>query len=117
MRFSIARVREHCRRRGESLSEMLRRAGVSRNAFYSLARRGSLLPGSLLRVGEALETQPENLVEAEDSKVDSMRRLLAKAEAIAKQNPGADFDTIRHVLLLLRKDPLERLRRALVRAR
>ena len=43
--------------------------------------------------------------------------LLAQVTAIVRANPGADPDTVRHTLVLLRLDPLERLNRSLRRGR
>jgi hypothetical protein len=55
---------------------------------------------------------------------DGARQALAAAEALLREvtrvlerNPELDADTARHVLALLRLDPLTRLNRSLVRGR
>jgi transcriptional regulator with XRE-family HTH domain len=50
MRFSAKRIREFAATRGLSLSAILREAGVSRTAYYSLARRTSAFPRSASRL-------------------------------------------------------------------
>ncbi len=48
---------------------------------------------------------------------DEIRRLLEEHAAIMRRNPQADPENIRHVLLLLRLDPLSRLNLSLTRGR
>jgi hypothetical protein len=42
---------------------------------------------------------------------------MAEVNRIVKRHPGVDPDNIRHTLLLLDEEPIERLRRALQRGR
>ena len=106
-----------CRERGDTLTGLLARAGVSRNAFYSLARRKSVFPRSLDAVSARLGVVPGELLTADDRGTEEMKSLVAESEAIARRNRGVNRDNVRHALLLLRKEPVERLRMALVRAR
>ena len=116
MRISTERIKTLCGERGETLSGLLSKAGVSRNAFYSLARRNSIFPRTLTAVCASLGVRPEELLTSDDRRTEAMKSLLAEADAIARRNRGADRENVRHTLLLMREKPIDRLRRALVRA-
>ena len=111
------KVEYECRRRHLNIGEMLREAGVSRNAFYSLARKDYVVPSSLILIAERLDISVSALLEETDTPVERMKSVIAESEHISKRYPGIDRDTIRHTLLLLSEKPVERLRRALRRAR
>jgi hypothetical protein len=117
MRLSVERVKTMCRERGESVSAMLESARVSRNAFYTLARRESLFPRTLEAIGERLGVRPDSLLTDDDRKTEGMKALLAETDAIARRYPGVDRENVRHALLLLREKPIDRMRRALVRGK
>ncbi len=117
MKIDLKQLKQSCSERGLSLSSMLEAAGVSRNAFYSLARRESVLPGSILAIAEYLQIPPSEFLIDEGSPTQQDRALLKRIEEIALRNPQADRETIRHTLILLQEEPVERLRRALQRAR
>lgn len=116
MRVSIERVKLLCRERGNTLTGLLATAGVSRNAFYSLARRDSILPRSLRAVCARLGIRPDEVLTADDRETEAMKTLLAEVDSIAGHDGRVDRDNVRHTLLLLREKPIDRLRRALVRA-
>ncbi len=80
MRLDLWTIKEECRRRGLTLSEMLARAGVSRNAFYSLARRDSILPRSLHLVATELQLAPSEILVDEAAQKAGMRVLSAGGE-------------------------------------
>jgi len=117
MRLDLSKIKEECRRRGVTLSELLERAGVSRNAFYSLARRDFLMPRSLRSVAAELHLTPSAILVDEEALLAGMRELQQRVDGIIARNPDCDRDNARHTLLLLREEPVERLRRALRRAR
>ena len=117
MKISMDKVESECRRRDLKIGEMLREAGVSRNAFYSLARKDYVVPPSLIRIAERLDISVSALLEETDTPVERMTSLAAESERISKRHPGVDRDNIRHTLLLLNEKPVERLRRALRRGR
>jgi hypothetical protein len=106
-----------CRERGDTLTGLLAKAGVSRNAFYSLARRKSVFPRSLNAVSARLGVGPGELLTGDDRRTEQMKVLMSEAEAIARRKRGVDRDNVRHALLLLRKTPIERLRMALGRSK
>jgi hypothetical protein len=95
MRLSSAKLKGLCAKRGTTLGGLLREAAVSRTACYSPTQKDSVRP---------------KLIEAE------ARALLARARKIVRTHPSANPDNVRHTLLLLKKEPIERLRRALIRA-
>ena len=117
MKISMDKVEYECRRRDLNVAEMLRDAGVSRNAFYSLARKDYVVPPSLIRIAERLDISVSALLTDTDTPVERMKSLAAESERISRRYPGVDRDNIRHTLLLLDEKPVERLRRALHRGR
>lgn len=117
MKVSIEKVGYRCRREGLGIGEMLREAGVSRNAFYSLARKEYVVPSSIVRVAERLGVPVSDLLEETDTPAARMRSLFAEAKRVARRYPEVDEDNVRHTLILLAEKPIERLRRALRRGR
>jgi len=93
------------------------RAGVSRNAYYSLARKPSVLPASLKLFADALGVPPSELLEEDPPAVSKARRLRAEVDRIARMHHDVDRDNVQHTLLLLEETPVSRLRRALRRGR
>ena len=117
MRISVKRVQRLCAARGFSLQGLLETAGVSRTAYYSLARRRSILPRSLHAMARTLDVAPSTLLEEEPPAAARARELLEKARSILAHTPRATFDNVWHTLALLDESPIERLRRSLLRAR
>lgn len=102
------------RDRGESLSSALKRAGVSRTAYYSLLRRPSILPKTVVSLSATLGVAFRDLLE--DDEPDHGSRLR-EAQRVLKMTPGAWFENVWHTLCLLDLDPVERLNRSLIRGR
>ena len=117
MRLSTERIRELAVSRGLSLSALLREAGVSRNAYYSLARRESAFPNSVSRLADTLGVTETDLFESAPARKHDADRLVAEARRIASKHPGIEFENVWHTLLVLREPPLQRLRRSLRRGR
>lgn len=116
MRLSAAKVRRLARARGLTLSEALRRAEVSRNAFYSLARRPTVVPRTVHALGASLGVPSSELLdEAPPSPRERGAALLREARRIHARNPRSSFDNIWHTLWLLDVSPAERLQRSLIR--
>ena len=99
-----------------ALGGLLREAGVSRTAYYSLTRKDSVLPKSIEAMACRLGVPASEFLEDERRVEGEAHALLAQASEIARTHQGADLDNVRHTLLLLKKEPIERLRRALLRA-
>lgn len=117
MKLSLNKVDSLCKERNIRIGEMLRDAGVSRNAFYTLARKKNVVPRSLIRVADHLGVAVSDLLIEVVTPRERMKALIAEMDKITKRYRGADRDNIRHTLLLLDERPIERLRRALQRGR
>lgn len=117
MKLSAVRIHLLCAKRGLSLQGFLEAAGVSRTAYYSLARRRSVLPRSLHAMARMLDVAPSALLEEEPPAAARARELLEEARSILAQTPQATFENVWHTLALLDEPPIERLRRSLLRGR
>ena len=95
--------------------DVLDQAGVSRNAYYSLVRKHSVLPASIEALASALGVPPSELLEDNPSPVAEAGKLAMEVDRIVRQHRGVDRDNVRHTLLLLDEEPIARLRRALRR--
>ena len=115
MKLSMHKVEYECRRRGLNTGEMLREAGVSRNAFYSLARKDCVVPASIIRIAQHLDISISALLEETKTPVERIRSIAVETERISRTHRGVDRDNVRHTLILLSEKPVERLRRALRR--
>jgi transcriptional regulator with XRE-family HTH domain len=111
------RIESLCRDRNVRIGELLEDAGVSRNAFYSLARKRSVVPGSLIRIADHLGVPVSSLLDESLTPIARMEKLIAETERIRTKCSDCDSDNIRHTLLLLDEKPVDRLRRALRRGR
>lgn len=117
VKISLKKIETLCRERGTSVAAMLREAGVSRNAFYTLARKDSVVPQSLIRISEQLGVSVSALLDDVLPPEQRMKRLITESNRIARRHRSVDRDNVRHTLLLLQEKPIERLRRALRRGR
>jgi transcriptional regulator with XRE-family HTH domain len=117
MRLSGENTKKLCGARSLSLNALLKRAGVSKTAYYHLIDKESVLPRSVDALAAALGVQPSALLEESDRKSRRALRLLEAADRIAGSDPSMDRDNIRHTLLLLEEKPIDRLQRSLLRAR
>lgn len=111
------RIKRLCARRGLSLEAFLESAGVSRTAYYSLARRASILPRSVQTMARMLQVTPSSILQEDPPAAIRAQALIAEANAVLKDNPRATFENVWHTLVLLDEAPIERLRRSLLRAR
>jgi transcriptional regulator with XRE-family HTH domain len=118
MRLATETIRELASREGASLSEILRRASVSRTAYYSLARRRDLLPETVHRLAEALGTLPSEILEDPEERAASLAaERVREARVICARDPRIAFQDVWHALSLLELTPIERLERSLTRGR
>jgi transcriptional regulator with XRE-family HTH domain len=117
MRFSAERIRKLAASRGVSLSALLREAGVSRSAYYSLARRESAFPKSISRLADTLGVSETDLFEPVPAERSALDPVVAEARRIAARHPGVEFENVWHTLLVLRETPLQRLQGSLRRGR
>jgi len=117
MRLSVERIKRLCSRRGLSLEAFLDSAGVSRTAYYSLARRASILPRSVQAMARMLQVTPSSILQEDPPAANRAQALIVEARAVLERHPGATFENVWHTLVLLDEAPIERLRRSLLRAR
>ena len=115
MKLDRDRIREGCRRSGMSLSELLRRSGVSRTAFYSLMRRPSVLPESISALAASLGCTEGDLLEPLSAEEVRARARLRTARRICKAHPKTEFENVWHTLAMLEQAPRERLEGSLRR--
>jgi hypothetical protein len=116
MRLAVDRVKKLCAGRGLNLTALLREAKVSRNAYYTLSRKPSVLPKSIQFMAAGLGVKPSALLEEKELPSDEACLLIKQIDAIEHRFKIHDRDNVRHTLLLLREKPVDRLRRALIRA-
>lgn len=103
--------------RGLSLNELLRRAEVSKTAYYHLARKDTILPGSVERIARELGVAPSAFIEVEDAELFSLRKRRERLEELMQSAPETSRENIWHTLTLQELNPLERLNRSLRRGR
>lgn len=118
MKLSIIKVRSMGRERNLSLTRLLERSGVSRTAFYSLARRESVFPKTIRSVARTLGVSPLQILEQAMPQEDAaLARRLDQVRKIIESAPGANFQNVWHAVVLLEMTPAERLNRSLLRGR
>jgi transcriptional regulator with XRE-family HTH domain len=117
MRLDAEAIRRRCEARGVPLSRLLRDADISRTAYYSLRRRESVLPKTVLRLATSLDAPASALLDETTSEERRARRRIDAAKRIAGESSGTSFDNVWHTLALLDEPPSERLNRALRRGR
>jgi transcriptional regulator with XRE-family HTH domain len=117
MQLVSDKVRRVCLKRGVRLKDALRESGVSRTAYYSLLRKESVLPRSLLKLAKRLDASPLEFLEDGTHQERDAAQLIGDVERICRRHPECDPDNVRHTLLMLKMKPWDRLGRALIRAR
>jgi transcriptional regulator with XRE-family HTH domain len=115
MKISPEKLKRLCLRQGLSLTQLLKEAGVSKNAYYSLVRKDTVLPNSIIAIADRLGAKPSSFMEEASREVERSLSLLEDMERIMSRHKQADRDNVRHTLILLQERPIERLRKALTR--
>ena len=117
MKLDVDAIRRCCEARGLPVSRVLREAGISRTAYYSLLRRDSVLPKTVIRLAGALDTPASGLLDEQSSEEKRARRRVEFAKRIAAAHSGTSFENVWHTMALLDEPPSARLNRALRRGR
>ena len=117
MKLDSRRIKKLCAERGLSLHALLREAAVIRTAYYSLARKDSVLPGSVRALAGTLGVAPSAILNEAPVEEWRARALIHRARRILARHPQASFENVWHSLVLLEETPIERLRRSLLRGR
>jgi len=110
-------IKKLCNKKGLTLQSLLVRASVSRTAYYSLARKESVLPASVRAIAGELGVVPSAILEEAPAAEWRTRALLRQARRILDHHPQASFENVWHTLVLLEEPPVDRLRRSLLRGR
>ncbi|OGD08963.1 MAG: hypothetical protein A2Y86_03070 [Candidatus Aminicenantes bacterium RBG_13_62_12] len=114
MRLSNEKVKALSRARGLSQKDLLEQSGVSKTAYHHLLSKSSVLPHSVNALAETLGVKESSLI-AEESDEERICHIARMTDEIIARNPKLDRDDVRHTLLLLEEEPIDRLRRALIR--
>jgi hypothetical protein len=115
VRIAPDKLRKLCAERKLPLSRLLREAGVSRTAYYSLARKDSVLPKSVERLAAHLRVRTTAFLEDDAAVIQRVRDRQAQVDTICRKNRRLDRDVIYRTIENLELAPIERLRRALIR--
>ncbi len=117
MRIDTANLKELCRKKRIRLHDLLKEAGVSRTAYYSLTRKESVLPKSVGRIAQHLGVSPLRFLDDPTGKIERIRELQTRTDEICRNDPEVDRDAVLRTLMNLDLPPIERLRKALIRGR
>jgi len=117
MKLDAEQIKKLCNQKGLTLQALLERAAVSRTAYYSLARKDSVLPGSVRAIAGELGVAPSAILEEAPAVEWRTRALLRQAGRVLDHHSQASFENVWHTLVLLEEPPVDRLRRSLLRGR
>lgn len=116
MRVLIDKIHSECAARRLTQAQLLKKARVSKTAYYALIKSESIVPKSLIKIAKALAVCPSELVEDPLALIQKTRGHIKICEHIIKENAGVEWQHAWHTLILLEEEPIDRLRRALLRA-
>ncbi len=88
---------------------------MSRTAYYSLARKDSVLPRSVRAIAAALGVAPSGILCEPTQPERRTRQMIRELERILAKHPRASREDVWHTLLLLEQEPIDRLQRGLLR--
>ena len=115
MYISKEKLEKLLKERNISLKTLLNRAGVSKTAFYHLLYKDTVLPNSIHAIAKALGVRPSRILEEIDQEAERIKEAAWMTDKIMSNCPSLDRENVRHTLLLLQEEPLNRLRRSLIR--
>lgn len=116
MYIAPVKLKRLCRIQGLQIKDLLQRAGVSRTAYYSLLRKESVLPVSLISIAKTLRVKPSAFLEEESPEEKRLKCLQKRTDNILRRHPELDRENVLHTLRLLDLPPIARLKRGLIRA-
>lgn len=117
MNISKSKLEKIMHSRGFTLKELLRRAQVSKTAYYHLLYKDTVLPKSIHALAKVLKVRPSAFLEEMTPEEKKIRQIAKRTDQIMAENPGLDRENVRHTLILLKEVPVARLRRGLIRGR
>ena len=116
MWLDAEKIKEVCAANGISLRTLLRKAGVSRSAYYHLIQSPTLIPASIHKISQALNISVRDIVTSGTLEEEQYRCRLDRLDMAMRQYPKLNRENVWHALVLLELEPIERLRGALRRA-
>ncbi|MFW6140210.1 MAG: hypothetical protein ACOC5S_02510 [Acidobacteriota bacterium] len=117
MHISKSKLEKLIHSKGLTLKVLLTRARISKTAYYHLLYKDTVLPKSIHALSKVLKVRPSAFLEEMTPEEKKIRQIAKRTDQIMAENPGLDRENVRHTLLLLKEDPVVRLRRGLIRAR
>lgn len=117
MYISKEKLDKLLKERNITLNKLLAKAGVSKTAFYHLLYKDTVLPNSIHAIANALGVRPSSFLEEIGQEVERIQDAARMADEIVRNQPSLDRENVRHTLLLLQEEPIQRLRRSLIRGR
>ena len=117
MRIDTNNLKRLCLERRIRLNDLLKDAGVSRTAYYSLTLKESVPPKSVCRIAHRLDMNPLRFLDDSSGRVRRIRELQNRTDTICLRHPECDRDVVFRTLMNLDLPPVERLRKALRRGR
>lgn len=117
MRIKADTIKALCKQHGWTLDDLLKESGVSRTAYYALTRKANILPKSIQAIARQMNVSVSEILFDTDREVQDRQKLYEKARAVGQQYPDVNIENVMHTWLMLRKTPLERLRKGLLRGK
>lgn len=117
MYLSGYKLKSFCASRNLTLSKLLKIAGVSRSTYYELLQKRRAVPKSVEKIASVLNVPVSELLVDEKKIEREERELQEGCKRLLSLLPDLDFIRTRHILLLLREKPVDRLNRALLRGK
>ena len=117
MKISKKKFENISRNNSLTLKELLKKSGVSKTAYYNLLYKDKLLPNSVYALADALGVMPSDFLEEVSPEEKKIYDIIKLTDEIIGEYPDLDRDNVRHTLLLLEEEPVERLKRGLIRGR
>ncbi len=115
MYLDSVKIKKLCKSKGITLNELIKKAGISKTAYYHLIRKKQLLVNSILEIAICLDTETKQITSFWNQAEEQYYHLNSKLEELCLKYPELNRDNAWHTLLLLSEEPLQRLDRALLR--
>ena len=117
MHISKRKLEKLTNSKGLTLKELLKCAHTSKTAYYNLLYKETILPKSIHALADVLNVRPSAFLEEMTPEEKKIRYIGKRTDQIMAENPSLDRENVRHTLILLKEEPINRLRRGLIRGR
>ena len=109
------KIKKLCKSRKITLDQLLKKARVSKTAYYHLVRKNQLLMSSILELAINLGVETRQIISFHNQAEEEYFYLNSKLEKLCKKYPELNRENAWHTLQLLNEEPLQRLDRSLLR--